>query len=229
MGPYLRGVPLLPESLRGRAESLDADPFRYLRGVVAFFLGGGAIIALVLGLLGLAPRALLLAGLLWTLFGVLSGMIDWVLDPLVEFGATVLGSVGMTRPEAGFSGEEAMVAQGHTEAAAEAYRLRAGKRHDRVNALIRRAELLAGPLHSPAAAVQELETLQADAGQLSPGEDMRLGLALTEMYEQRLHDPGRAMVEVRRLIDRYPEMRQARELRGLLAALRRQHFAEAGL
>jgi hypothetical protein len=47
------------------------------------------------------------------------------------------------------------------------------------------------------------------------------------LYEQRLHDPGRAMVEIRRLIDRYPDTRQARELRGLLAALRRQHFAEA--
>jgi len=36
-------VPLLPKSLRGRAESLDADPFRYLRGVLAFFLGGAVV------------------------------------------------------------------------------------------------------------------------------------------------------------------------------------------
>jgi hypothetical protein len=56
---------------------------------------------------------------------------------------------------------------------------------------------------------------------------MRLGLALAELYEQRLGDPGRAMVEVRRLIDRYPHLRGTRELRGLLAALRRQHFSPA--
>jgi hypothetical protein len=220
-------VPLLPKSLRGRAESLDADPFRYLRGVVAFFLGGGAIVAVVLGLTGLAPKALLLAGLLWTIFGMLSGMIDWVLEPAIEFGATVFGNVGLMRTELGFSAEEAMVAQGNADAAAAMYQQRAQKPGDRVNALIRRAQLLAGPLKTPVAAVMELEALQKDAEHLSPAEDMRLGLALTELYEQRLHDPGRAMVEIRRLIDRYPDTRQARELRGLLAALRRQHFTEA--
>ena len=55
---------------------------------------------------------------------------------------------------------------------------------------------------------------------------MRVGLALTELYEQKLDDPGRAMVEIRRLIDRYPQARQTRELRRLLAALRTQHFAQ---
>jgi hypothetical protein len=93
-----------------------------------------------------------------------------------------------------------------------------------VPALIRRAELLAGPLGTPLAAVAELEALQRDADRLRPTEDMRLGLALTELYEQRLGDPGRALVEVRRLIDRYPAARQTRELRGLLAALRERHF-----
>ncbi|HEU5219198.1 MAG TPA: hypothetical protein VFU23_11095, partial [Gemmatimonadales bacterium] len=67
-------MPLLPKSLRGRAESLDADPFSYLRGVLAFFLGGGAVVALVLALTGTEPRALALAGLLWTLFGLMAGL-----------------------------------------------------------------------------------------------------------------------------------------------------------
>jgi flagellar biosynthesis protein FliQ len=219
-------VPLLPKSLRGRAESLDADPFRYLRGVLAFFLGGGAVVALVLALTGTDPRALVLAGVLWTLFGVLSGVVDWVLEPMVEFAAQVLSNVGLARPDAGFSAEEAMAVQGHAEAAAEAYRLRAQAPGDRVDAMIRRAHLLAGPLKVPHAAAGELEDLQRDAGRLSAGEDMRVGLALAELYEQRLDDPGRAMVEIRRLIDRYPEARQTRELRGLLAALRTQHFAQ---
>ena len=119
-----------------------------------------------------------------------------------------------------------MAEQGHVEAAAEAYRLRAQAPRDRVNALIRRAQLLAGPLKLPHAAVGELEDVQRDAARLSAGEDMRVGLALTELYEQRLDDPGRAMVEIRRLIDRYPHARQARELRGLLAVLRTQHFPQ---
>ena len=223
---YLRSVPFLPKSLRGRAESLDADPFRYLRGVLAFFLGGGAVVALLLALAGTEPRALVLAGVLWTLFGVLSGMVDWILEPLVEFAAQVLSNVGLGRADGGFSAEEAMAEQGHTAAAAEAYRLRARLPADRVNALIRRAHLLAGPLKVPHAAAGELENLQRYAARLSPGEDMRVGLALTELYEQKLDDPGRAMVEIRRLIDRYPQARQTRELRRLLAALRTQHFAQ---
>ena len=218
-------MPLLPKSLRGRAESLDADPFSYLRGVLAFFLGGGAVVALILALTGTEPRALVLAGVLWTVFGLLSGMVDWILEPAVEFCVQVLTNVGLTRPDDGFSAEEAMAAQGHVEAAAEAYRLRAGCGGRRVDALIRRARLLAGPLRTPHAAAGELEALQRDADRLSPAEDMRLGLALTELYEQELQDPGRAMVEIRRLIDRYPPARQCGELRTLLAALRRQHFA----
>jgi hypothetical protein len=221
---YLRNVSLLPESLRGRAKTLDTDPFRYLRGVITFFMGGGAVVALVLGLTGMEPRALLLAGLLWALFGFMSGMVDAVVDPLIELINTVLTNVGLTRAGGGFSAEEALAAQGHADAAAEAYRLRAESPHERVPALIRRAELLAGPLGMPLAAVAELEALQRDADRIPPADDMRLGLALTELYEQRLNDPGRAMVEVRRLIDRYPEARQTRGLRGLLAALRDRHF-----
>jgi len=218
-------VPLLPKSLRGRAESLDADPFSYLRGVLAFFLGGGIVVALVLGLTGTEPRALVLAGVLWTLFGVLSGMVDWILEPMLEFGVQVLTNVGLSRPAAGFSAEEAMVAQGHCDVAAEAYRLRARNPRERVEATIRRARLLAGPLKVAHAAAGELKDLQRNAEHLSPGEDMQLGLALTELYEQCLADPGRAMGEVRRLIDRYPEARQTRQLRGLLGALHSQHSA----
>jgi hypothetical protein len=221
---YLRSVSLLPESLRGRAKTLDTDPFRYLRGVITFFMGGGAVVALVLGLTGMEPRALLLAGLLWALFGFMSGMVGVVVDPLIELINTVLTNVGLTRAGGGFSAEEALAAQGHADAAAEAYRLRAESPRERVPALIRRAELLAGPLGMPLAAVAELEALQRDADRIPPADDMRLGLALTELYEQRLNDPGRAMVEVRRLIDRYPEARQTRGLRGLLAALRDRHF-----
>jgi hypothetical protein len=220
-------VTLLPESLRGRAATQDADPLHYLRGVLAFFLGGGAIVALVLALTGLAPGGLLLAGLLWTIFGVLSGLLEMLLIPMIEWGAEVFASVGLVRAGGGFSAEEAMTAQGHYEAAAEAYLRRCRDPRCGVAAQLRRAEVLAGPLARPGDAVEELEALQRDATRLSPVDDIRLGLALTELYEQKLAQPGRAMVEVRRLIDRYPHTRQARDLRVLLGALRTQHFADS--
>lgn len=186
------------------------------------------MVALVLAFTGLAPGALVLAGLLWTLFGVLSGLFDLLLGPLIEWGARVLSSVGLVRAGGGFSAEEAMVAQGHYEAAADAYLRRSQDPGNRVRSLVRRAAILAGPLKMPEAAVTELEELQRDADRLTPGDDMHLGLALTELYEQKLANPGRAIVEVRRLIDRYPETRQAKELRTLLGALRAQHFADSG-
>jgi hypothetical protein len=120
---------------------------------MAFLPGGGAVVAFLLWLTGLAPGALLLAGVLWTLFGALSGLLDAVIKPLIDFANQALSNAG----------------------------------------LMRRAELLAGPLRNPEAAVAELEALQREAASL---------------------------------IDRYPHTRQARELRGLLAALRAHHFAE---
>jgi len=217
-------VSLLPERLRARASTQDTDPFRYLRGVIGFLVGGGALVALVLALTGVELRALALAGLLWVFFGLLSGTVDGVVEPLIEFVNTVLTNIGLTRAGGGFSAEETLAVRGHADAAAEAYRLRAETPRDRVPALLRRAELLAGPLGRPDTAVQELERLQRDADRLSAEEDMRVGLALAELYEQALREPGRAMVEVRRLIDRHPGARHARELRHLLAALRAQHF-----
>jgi tetratricopeptide (TPR) repeat protein len=218
-------VPLLPESLRGRAATIDSDPFRYLRGVLVFLLGGGTVVALLLALTGVEPRALLLAGLLWGLYGFVFGLLDAVVEPLIELFSRVVTDLGLRRAGAGFSAEETLAAQGRYAEAAEAYLGRAQLAPDRTTALIRRAELLAGPLGQPGMAVVELETLQRDADRLDPRDDIRLGLALAELYEQRLHDPGRAMVEVRRLIDRYPHLRAARELRGLLAALRADHFS----
>jgi hypothetical protein len=226
-GLYLRSVPLLPKSLQGRRASHEADPLHYLQGVLAFFLGGGAIVAVLLALTGLAPGALMLAGLLWTIFGVLSGLLDAVVGPMIDWGAGVLSNVGLVRAGGGFSAEESMVARGLVEAAAESYLRRSQEPRTRVAALVRRAQLLAGPLGQPGAAAAELEEVQRDAHLLAGEDDMRLGLALAELYEQKLADPGRAMVEVRRLIDRYPHTRQARELRGLLGALRSQHFADS--
>ena len=221
-------MPLLPDSLRGRAATIDSDPFRYLRGVLVFLLGGGTVVALLLALTGVEPRALLLAGLLWGLYGFLYGMLDAVVEPLLDLCSRMLTDLGLRRA-AGFSAEETLAAEGRNVEAARAYLDRARVAPDRTAALIRRAELLAGPLGEPDTAVAELEALQREADRLAPRDDIRLGLALAELYEQRLNDRGRAMVEVRRLIDRYPHLRAARELRGLLAALRADHFSGAAV
>ncbi len=83
---------------------------------------------------------------------------------------------------------------------------------------MRRAALLAGPMGQPETALVELEGLRR-AG-LGPADDLRVGAALVDLFERRLGDPGRAMVELRRLIDSYPDHRSARRLRRALADLK---------
>jgi hypothetical protein len=54
-----------------------------------------------------------------------------------------------------------------------------------------------------------------------------VGLALVELYEHHLADPGRAMAELRRLIDRYPTAQDARRLRTALAELKAARYGSA--
>jgi hypothetical protein len=60
---------------------------------------------------------------------------------------------------------------------------------------------------------------------LSANEDIRVGLALAELWEHRLGEPGRAMRELRRLLDRYPSNRRMRQIRAELAELKARPFA----
>jgi hypothetical protein len=133
----------------------------------------------------------------------------------------VLTDLGLVRVGGGFSAVETLVVRGDFESAAEAYRERAQRPAERVEATVRRAALLGGPLHQPETALVELESLRR--GKLSPAEDVRVGVALVDLYERRLGDPGRAMAELRRLIDLHPDHGSVRRLRRALADLKDEH------
>jgi hypothetical protein len=87
-----------------------------------------------------------------------------------------------------------------------------------VEATVRRAALLAGPLGQPETALVELQALREH--RVSADADLRIGVALVDVYERRLGDPGRAMVELRRLIDLHPDRRATVRLRRELATLK---------
>jgi hypothetical protein len=67
----------------------------------------------------------------------------------------------------------------------------------------------------------ELEALRES--KLTPAEDLRVGVALVDLHERRRGDPGRAMAELRRLIDRHPDHASVRRLRRALADLKDQY------
>ena len=127
------------------------------------------------------------------------------------------------RAGSGYSSIETLVARGHLTAAAEAYAERARNPRERVDATLRRAALLAESLDSAETAAVELDGLRSQP--LSRREDFRVGLALVALYEHYLGDPGRAMAELRRLIDRHPSARDARRLRVALTELKSERFA----
>lgn len=185
----------------------------------------GTIIAVVLALTGAEPRALELVGALWAVYGLVVGFLSGVLEPVIDGFFQLLASVGLRRTGAGYSAMETLVARGHIQAAADAYGERARNHPERVEATVRRAALLAGPLGQPETAAVELDSLRA--APLSSGDDFRVGLALVDLYEHQLNEPGRAMTELRRLIDRHPTARGARRLRAALKELKAQRYGGA--
>jgi len=198
------------------------EPLRLVRLMAGGLLLFGTVVAVALALSGIAPRAILLVGAFWAIYGLISGFTSGVLEPLIEGLAEALQSVGLIRAGGGYSAIETLVARGHLAEAAEAYRERAQRPADRVEATVRRAALLAGPLGQPETALVELQALREH--RLTGDADLRVGVALVDIYERRLADPGRAMVELRRLIDLYPDRRATLRLRRELAILKDERW-----
>lgn len=205
---------------------MSLEPSALIRLIVGSLLFVATLVALGLAVTGVEPRAILLVGMFWGLYGLITGLVDGVLEPVTDFVLSAFQNAGLVRAGGDYSSIEALVANGHLEAAASDYLDRAHAGNGDAEALVRRAMLLAGPLQSAPMAVDELENFRANH---RPGvaDDIRIGAALADLYEHKLDDPGRAMSELRRLIDLYPSARAARRLRSTLAALREERFGKA--
>jgi len=193
-----------------------------VRLVVGTIALAWTVIVALLAISGADPRAFELVVALWAIYGLTVGFLSGVLEPVIDGFFHLVSNVGVVRMGGGYSAIETLVARGHLQAAADAYAERARNKSQRVDATLRRAALLAGSLGQPETAAIELGNLRS--GALKPRDDFRVGLALVEVYEDDLEDPGRAMAELRRLIDRYPTAQGARRLRVALANLKSNRF-----
>ena len=180
------------------------------------------LIAVLLAITEADPRALQLVGALWAIYGLTVGFLSGVLEPVIDGLFRLVSNFGIVRVGTGYSAIETLAARGHLQAAADAYAERARNKSERVDATLRRAALLAGPLNQSETAAIELDNLRT--APLKPRDDFRVGLALVEVYEHDLKDAGRAMTELRRLIDRYPTAQGVRRLRVALAGLKSDRF-----
>ena len=232
LGPNFSGLSFLspsrptsdrPNPAVGRADRWTEEPLGLVRLVVGTIAFVWTVIAVLLAVTGADPSALQLVGTLWAIYGLTVGFLSGVLEPVIDGFFHLVANAGGMRVGGGYSSIETLVTRGHPEAAAEAYAERARNKSERVDASLRRAALLAGPLGQAETAALELDNLRT-AQRLGSRDDFRVGLALVEICEHDLSDPGRAMAELRRLIDRYPTARGARRLRVALARLKLERF-----
>jgi hypothetical protein len=196
------------------------EPFSLVRVMVGIIALLGTMFAVVLAIVTRDVRMLELVGALWAIYGLTVGFLSGLLEPAIDGFFQLLANVGLVRVGGGYSSIETLAVRGHYQAAADEYAERARHHPERVEATLRRAALLAGPLRQPETAAVELDSLRA--GPLSSRDDFRVGLALVDLHENQLQDPGRAMAELRRLIDRYPAA--ARRLRAALRDLKAQRY-----
>ena len=215
-----------PVPSAGRADQRwTEEPFSLVRILVGTVALCCTVLALILAFVTGDARMLELVGAVWAIYGLTVAFLSGVLEPVIDGFFQLLANSGLMRVGAGFSGIETLAVRGHHRAAADAYAERSRNPAERIEATLRRAQLLAENLDEPETAAAELDSLRSH--QLSRRDDFRVGLALVDLYEHHLRDPGRAMSELRRLIDRYPTTQGVRRLKSALHALKAERFPTA--
>jgi hypothetical protein len=206
----------------------STDPLWILRLVLSGLLIFGTVVALVLGVTGIAPKALILAGGLWGAYGIARAAVSGILAPGAELVGDIFANGGVDRAPSEHSEIQALAAQGRYQDASERWWREVVDGEAPATAILKRAELLAGTLQEPGTAASEL-TLYRDTPRLplKPAEDVGIGLALVDLYEHRLQEPAKAMYELRRLLDRYPQTRHVRLIRAVLNDLKERRFGDA--
>jgi hypothetical protein len=214
----------MPSRRHGATRQWTEEPFSLVRLILGTLALLGTCFAVVLAVVTRDLRMLEVVAALWAVYGLTVAFLFGVMDPVIDGFFHLMSNAGLTRVGTGYSAIETLVARGHYNAAAESYAQAARNDSERVEATLRRAALLSGPLGQPETAAVELDNLRQ--GKLSSRDDFRVGVALIELYERQLQDPGRAMGELRRLIDRYPTGHAARRLRAALGELKAQHSVD---
>ena len=208
-----------------RADRWTEEPL----GLVGWWSGRlrwcGPLIAVLLAITGADPRALQLVGALWAIYGLTVGFLSGILEPVID------GLLPSWSPISESCGWAAVIPASRLWLPAGiCKRPRMPMRSGRGTSLSgstprsgaqRSWPVLSVSLRPPPSS----STTCAPAARSRPRDDFRVGLALVELYEHDLKDPGRAMAELRRLIDRYPTAQGARRLRVALAGLKAERFA----
>jgi len=176
---------------------------RYATLVSAVFVIGGGLLMVVGAGFGflLILGGLVLAALTCVLYVVFKFLVVPSANTLVGFFGAQSGS--STPPTKGYSAIEAMVAEGRYQDAAVAYRREIAADPSDTEVRSRLAQLLMDRLEDFPAAARYLK----EARNVTKNDRQKMGysLRLVDLYRSRLGDRGKAMVELRRFIDTFPD------------------------
>ena len=210
------------EAMRETDNQPDMFAVRYAALVSAVLVIGGGLLMVVGAGLG---ALFILAGLVLAgITSVLYVVFKFIAVPSANMFLTFFGlqSGSSTPPIRGYSAIEAMVAGGRYQEAAVAYRRGIAADPSDIEARSRLAQLLIDHLADFAAAARYLK----EAREMTTNDRQKMGysLRLVDLYRSRLDDRGKAMVELRRFIDTFPDSPHIdavrRELSELLVEMR---------
>lgn len=126
-----------------------------------------------------------------------------------------------------YSYQQALVMKGQLAEALESFEAVIAERPDAVLARLRAAELYARDARCPERAA-ELFREARRIPSIGVGDDIYVTNRLVDLYTGPLATPGRAMVELRRVIDRYPGSAAAVNARAVLAAMKDGMLGDSG-
>jgi len=118
-----------------------------------------------------------------------------------------------------YSYQQALVMQGKVDEALASFQAVIAERPERIDARIRAAELYACKQGRHARAAQVFREA-LDVPTIAAGEEIYIRNRLADLYTGELRDPGRALLELRRLIDKYPQSAAAEHARAALVRLK---------
>ena len=188
---------------------------------------GGMVFGLTFGALALA------AGVSWwtILWSVLAALSTAGLAILLSNAAgggwqKVAMSGASTPYEEEFSYQQSLVMQGKVDEALASFEDLIAASPGAIEPRIRAAELYGQHREGARRAAELLREAQR-VPSIAPGRDIYVTNRLVDLLTGPLAEPGRALVELRRLIDRYPTSTAASHARDALARIKRAMIAGA--
>jgi hypothetical protein len=157
--------------------------------------------------------------------GVLTGGLGPLLGFLASTGASTIVYGANTTPYVPqHSYQDSLIQQGKLDDALESFEALIAEQPTSADVRIRAAELYVKNENTVKRAAELFREIQRIDG-VSPGNDVYATNRLVDLLIGPLDNPSRALIELRRLIDRYPNSSGATRARETLAALKARYLA----